>query len=281
MGETFDVGRPTPRRAVRRVVPRPLRVIKRVEKERGYRKSLRSPSFETDESLDDALDKLEDNKPVTIPKRRGNRGDQIIGGPTKDNAASFDHADTPKPRRSTSCTTPQRLRNYLASQGLSSKPSSLFLSGSDFMDRSIRHGQQEQRWSPSSNRNIHLSITPKELHSDSPRRAISSESDPFPSSHDSPEGTNPPSPVGSPLSPVLHIRDDMYDFPGPYLLAPKIVVTPENGALNDKGNAIWVAVEISTQLCRASGTEGGRTGHQDQYMFHPGTSYAPVFRRVC
>ena len=38
------------------------------------------------------------------------------------------------------------------------------------------------------------------------------------------------------------------------LLAPRIIVTPEHHAVDEDTTAVWAAVQVSAQVCRADGT---------------------------
>ncbi|KAK3323488.1 hypothetical protein B0T19DRAFT_205929 [Cercophora scortea] len=77
--------------------------------------------------------------------------------------------------------------------------------------------------------------------------------------------------------------------PGPFILVPRIVVTPESKALEDGATTLWAAVQVSTQICRsdapapmvvdyawagAGGVGGGSQGGSSQFdVFQYGCLY--------
>lgn len=146
------------------------------------------------------------------------------------------------------------------------------------MDRSTGGNQQEPRCSRASNENARLCVVSAELHEHPSQLTVSSiDSDPC-ALHDSSRGTNPPSPVSSRSSSVLKVQGGISRSPVPYVLAPRIDVIPESRAIDDGSRALWAAVEISTQLCQATGTGEYR---QDPERFHTGKRYITPISSYC
>lgn len=144
----------------------------------------------------------------------------------------------------------------------------LFLKKSSPVRSTPTHSPQtKQQRSPASQGAIGSSLTSEKSPANILRRTIRPvESDPF-TLRSSLEETGRPSSVSSGSSFALGPLDNLYNPPNPYILAPKIVVTPESAALNDRINAVWVAIEVSTQLCGANGVESG------PYSFNPGQHF--------
>lgn len=243
----FDTPRPPGASRPEMDVPKPLHIIKRPSSQWGQKTyPERRGSFESAES-DASVGSIPEppggDKPLTVAKRRGgarNAGSQL----------------TPRPRRSTSCTDPRQAEDQAGPPPrpppLSNKASLLFLrrkEGADgvVLDRDGLGGQrgvpalglssppgtqgrrQGGSWLRSSRSMHHLATAPRELDGRmrSPYTAVESDT----LSDSGPEDT-------------CH--------PDPFILVPRIVVTPESKVLEDGVATLWAAVQLSTRICRAN-----------------------------
>ncbi|KAH6856594.1 hypothetical protein B0I37DRAFT_79263 [Chaetomium sp. MPI-CAGE-AT-0009] len=239
-----------------RDMPRPLHIAKRSALGRGNR-DCGSESDTSSTNMDSPPEPLGDHRPLTLPKRRGDRGTWAPYHPvgcTRGKGRDLKAADaTPladdvalEHRRSASCTTSSRQSNSRPSclSSPSNRPS-LPLSGpGQARDESTSLESTQGEAGPG------LPIAPEGVGDhNAPRRNPGSILRPLPSYESCDDSTlhmpvltDPGGPTG-PASPP--------QFQETCILAPNIVVTPEYGAVDEGTVTVWVAVQLSTRICRA------------------------------
>jgi hypothetical protein len=219
-------------------IPRPLQIIKRADDSRQIdpdtvRKLSQSSvqSSNTDESLGSAPEPPGGDRPLSIPKKRVTtrniRATAAFQDMSSDSGYGADvstpeHMDsdvddtTPKPRRSTSDNSPVRAPEFFAPPVLTSKASMLCLRGRKFP------GRPRYEALP--------------FHEERVGRGITG-------------GSTSPDPFAGCIStpPTSRISSSNFDISesatsnslaSPYLLAPRVVVTPECKALDDGVSAL-------------------------------------------
>ncbi|KAK1759438.1 hypothetical protein QBC47DRAFT_398245 [Echria macrotheca] len=247
-------------------VPEPLQIIKRPDSRRSQRTLCRRTS--TDSSYSDSssarsLGSLGDPTPLTVPKRRGNNSTPCGRGPI------------PRPRRSTSYTAPDAVRDRTHVPQLSNKASLLFL-GQRQAGRQVKHGNTGRPVpspAPSASRR-RFNPSPTRLPNSQSMHHLPA----TPSSLDGPP--NSPFTLTN-LGPTASALDTRQ--PRPIVLVPQIAITPESRVLDgSRSNTLWVAIQLSTQLCPASRRDadeyyGGRRSGFRGF----GCSQTGVFRYGC
>jgi hypothetical protein len=213
-------------------VPRPLQIIKCVDRNQDLRQASRMTSSSsrysagTDESLGSAPEPPGGDQPLFIPKKRRQPVPWTTPGqqaqyqdrpadatPDKTPSSDGDLETTPKPRRSNSCTSPERTTEYLPPPTLSTKASLLFLKGRKPLGKPLNQdnlGTHMAHLSPGP-----AAVSPSPL--DGWRLSSSATSSRISSSNFD---------ISEPEVAIATT--------GPYLLAPKITVTPECKAIDDE-----------------------------------------------
>ena len=158
-----------------------------------------------------------------------------------------------KPRRSASCTTSSRQsKGRLPYRSPPSNGPSLMRSGPRLvLDGRADHGSTQGERSPI------LPGTPEGVwEHNSPPRSLTSTFllPPSYESDDDARALHTPVMAGhrSPPGP----RSPPY-FPDTAVLVPRIVVTPEHGTVDEGTVTVWVAVQLSAQVCQAPAPEQG------------------------
>ncbi|KAK3990088.1 hypothetical protein QBC44DRAFT_395267 [Cladorrhinum sp. PSN332] len=231
-------------------IPRPLHINKRstsnTANREGYQSAPRSrcssaESDATDASLNSIPEPPGADRPLKVLKRRGDRSIQlrnVDGASSSQEPGQFmdlnDRSPIPpaipprsnhRPRRSNSCNPVNRA--LLAR-------SQVFDGSSDRDDVSRLRAAKSM---------FHIARRANEMEIDM---------DSLPVPPRSPMPPPEPDPISRSCSPEVPIA------PEPSVLVPRIVVTPENKALDEGTLTLWATVQISTQISRASAPEPDR-----------------------
>ncbi|KAK3379947.1 hypothetical protein B0T24DRAFT_176105 [Lasiosphaeria ovina] len=262
-------------------VPRPLHIIKQAEKSElqewiSERRRSSCESIATHVSLDSGPGHPGDDEPLTVPKRRANRGSHALGGFGRANALQEQEQDragaeshvkaaadgpvkfTPHASPSPTQTHPGGLllppsRTNLAFPGLYRQG----FDGAGDYDRDGR-GLSPRPCSAKPSR----PATPGRVRHDFSRLRNAKSMFHIQAAMPSPTdlldgGGDVPAAIISPLTPRRE-PDSETDAsggaapPDPFVLVPRIVVTPESKALDDGVTGLWAAVQLSTQVCPAN-----------------------------
>ncbi|KAK4193692.1 hypothetical protein QBC35DRAFT_421860 [Podospora australis] len=231
-------------------LPKPLRIDKR-SNEFEYIKPThtlrsRSPSStESDDTNDASFNRIPESSwsdiPLTIPKRRADRNTDPI---YEENRAGIAPAIPPKSQqRSTSCTSPRRRRGR-SPLGIHI-PQSFHDGGFQGFEQAFDgNADPEILWGRTSPA---LFPTPAEVSRLRNARSMFQMARHMKDMDDivAPPRSPVPDSPGSSSSPEPPASD-------PFVLVPRIVVTPEHKALDQGAVTLWAAVQISTQISRAN-----------------------------
>ncbi|KAK0722259.1 hypothetical protein B0T26DRAFT_210584 [Lasiosphaeria miniovina] len=259
-------------------VPRPLHIIKQAEKSElqewiFQRRRSSCESIATHVSMGSGPDHPGDDEPLTVPKRRANRGSHALGGFRRANALQEQEQDAEShvkaaadgPVKFTPHASPSPTQNHPSSLlPLSSRTNLAFPSlyrqgfdGAGDYDRD-RRGLSPRPCSAKPSR----PATPGRVRHNYSRLRNAKSMFHIQAAMPSPTdlldgGGDVPAAIISPLTPRQE-PDSETDASGgaapldPFVLVPQIVVTPESKALNDGVTDLWAAVQLSTQVCPAN-----------------------------
>ncbi|KAK3688508.1 hypothetical protein B0T22DRAFT_512051 [Podospora appendiculata] len=282
-------------------IPRPLQIVKRAETDDSYSyRRCSTQSNATDASMDSVPEPPGGDRPLAMPKRRDHRtnvvqsagggvgsGVDLFFGGVKEDSAAASLPFTRPPHRPSSVTS---LCHGAPGSPFANKPSLLShgrRNGDDTdrpgsPSRHARHRPPPQNNSNSNSNSPWLRSSKSMLHI----AARSSRDLDGGASRSTGRGvyyqdSPPPTPGG-----VLP-RPPPAPAPGPFILVPRVVVTPESKALEDGAATLWAAVQLSTQICRSDapappaldyawatgGSQGGCGGSSQTDVFQYGCLY--------
>lgn len=210
-------------------IPRPLQISKRPEAANRSRPSLRQFSSCSIETLKSAS---EPDQPLTVPKRRDTCRDTRHSG-------ARDDTTIPGRHRSSSWTSSQQVLPYRPSPTLPNNRG--FVPGTLAADSRVTRTALEHRNPPMDGSFRDISPGPGGNYS-TWRYYL--------------EGNDPRLPSklnGADLegSSNQDSKLAIHDEPPPYLLVPRIRVTPEIRALDSSGNSFWAAIQVSAELSQS------------------------------
>ncbi|KAK3390916.1 hypothetical protein B0H63DRAFT_125996 [Podospora didyma] len=272
-------------------VPRPLQILKRAEigDRQATRRLFRrcsSNSTGTDVSMDSTLGPSGSDRPLTVPKRRVNHtSNQATGGSEgyahpsaqvsmadllrgEDQAGymSDKHA-LPSSQGSLLCRSPNKTQIHPSGPpySLSDEATNMTLEPRRVLSGVRDHNMDGRGLSPRRlSARPALSTTLSGYRQDHPRlrNAKSMFHIATASPHVLSGGCHSDGAAEVPvLHPAMAEESDLESIgssqpadaiPGAFVLVPRIIVTPENKALDDGCATLWAAVQLSTELCRTS-----------------------------
>jgi hypothetical protein len=145
--------------------------------------------------------------------------------------------------------------------GLSAKANLLFLSRRSPFETASGHDQENRHRNPRGGAPPSATAEPSK-HMPSMVRNYWGSCDTIPSSDADDVMEESLSPVSTSTSPACEATMDGPRPCEPYVLVPRISVTPEKKTLDDGVNAIWAAIQISTQFRKPSTADN--TGSEDE-----------------
>lgn len=252
-------------------VPSPLHIIKRPESRWSQMTSSSRDSIgsaNSDVSVGSMPEPPGGDRPLTVTKRRGNN-----------NTSSF----TTRPTRSASCTDPRQVESAEVVPQLSNKASLFFLGRRQMVDGVASHNDvrmcvnstpaiaaqnrplHNSPWLQNSRDRTHMTTTSRDSRNGIPISHLKA---------GEPEGIGNFAVDSCPLN--------------PFVLVPRIVVTPDCKFLDEGVTALWAAVQVSTQIFPASSPdqvphnsdfEPISAGCQSNHTSSPSGAYQTVWKR--